>query len=194
MFERFTDRARRSTVLSQEVARSRGDDHIAVWHIIEGLRRESGGVAAQVLNAVPDIETKLSVLAAPPMNGTSPPNIPFDQDAKKVMELSLREALQLGHNYIGTEHILLAVIRHDETGALDTIGVKRKAVIDKISGYAQIDPKPRNQLEVLVTCDATQALREIGRMQAAVDRLTAAAAAIGLDLVAAHEPAGDTSS
>src|ERR1700716_2139926 len=120
MFERFTDRARRTVVLAQEEARRLDHNYIGTEHLLLGLLGESDGIAAQALrrlgvglNHVPD-----DVLAMVGRGGDSPVgHIPFTPRAKKVLELSLREALQLGHNYIGTEHILLGLIREGEGGA-----------------------------------------------------------------------------
>jgi len=114
MFERFTDRSRRVVVLAQEEARMLSHDYIGTEHILLGLIHEGEGVAARVLE-----QLGISVDAARAQveeiigQGQTAPagHIPFTPRAKKVLELSLREALQLGHNYIGTEHILLGLLR-----------------------------------------------------------------------------------
>src|ERR1051325_4300664 len=109
MFERFTDRARRVVVLAQEEARMLSHNYIGTEHILLGLIHEGEGVAAKALESLGiSLEAVRAQVEAP--SG----HIPFTPRAKKVLELSLREALQLGHNYIGTEHILLGLIREGE--------------------------------------------------------------------------------
>jgi hypothetical protein len=114
MFERFTDRARRVVVLAQEEAMRLDHNYIGTEHLLLGLLREEQGVAAVALAAVGvELEAVRVRLEEAVGRGTEPQSghIPFTPRAKKVLELSLREALQLGHNYIGTEHILLGLIR-----------------------------------------------------------------------------------
>ncbi|HSH61766.1 MAG TPA: Clp protease N-terminal domain-containing protein, partial [Acidimicrobiales bacterium] len=117
MFERFTDGARRVVVLAQEEARLLAHDYIGTEHILLGLSHDQEGMAAKTLQQLGisleavrgEVE---SIIGA---GGGSPrDHIPFTPRAKKVLELSLREALQLGHNYIGTEHILLGLIREGQ--------------------------------------------------------------------------------
>jgi hypothetical protein len=117
MFERFTDRARRVVVLAQEEARMLNHNYIGTEHILLGLIHEDEGVAAKALQALGiSLETVREQVEEIIGQGQQAPSghIPFTPRAKKVMELSLREALQLGHNYIGTEHILLGLIREGE--------------------------------------------------------------------------------
>jgi ATP-dependent Clp protease ATP-binding subunit ClpC len=117
MFERFTERARRVVVLAQEEARELDHNYIGTEHLLLGLLREGEGMAARVLD-----ELGISRLAVREQvvkligRGRSTPSghIPFTPRAKKALELSLREALQLSHNHIGTEHILLGLIREGE--------------------------------------------------------------------------------
>jgi ATP-dependent Clp protease ATP-binding subunit ClpC len=123
MFERFTDRARRVLVYAQEEARDLGHAFIGTEHLLLGLIREGEGVAAKALDAlavtydvVREKVEELTELATNP-SSESPP---FTPRAKKVMEMSLREALQLGHNYIGTEHLLLGLARQGD-GVADRI-------------------------------------------------------------------------
>ncbi|GAA0991188.1 hypothetical protein GCM10009555_078110 [Acrocarpospora macrocephala] len=117
MFERFTDRSRRVVVLAQEEARLLQHNYIGTEHILLGLVREDEGVAAQALRDcgidLAGVREKVREVIG---LGTSAPmgHIPFTPRAKKVLELSLREALQFSHNYIGTEHILLGLIREGE--------------------------------------------------------------------------------
>ena len=125
MFERFTDRARRVVVLAQEEARMLNHDYIGTEHILLGLIHEGHGVAAGALEALgitdeavrQQIEEIVGRGKKPARSG----HIPFTPRAKKSLELSLREALQLGHNYIGTEHILLGLIREGEGPAAQVL-------------------------------------------------------------------------
>ena len=117
MFERFTDRARRVVVLAQEEARMLSHDYIGTEHILLGLIHEGEGVAATALESLGiSLETVRQQVEEVIGRGREAPSghIPFTPRAKKVLELSLREALQLGHNYIGTEHILLGLIREGD--------------------------------------------------------------------------------
>src|SRR6187431_197012 len=145
MFERFTDRARRVVVLAQEEARLLNHSYIGTEHILLGLIHEGEGVAAKALESLGiSLEAVRSQVEEIIGQGGSSPSghIPFTPRAKKVLELSLREALQLGHNYIGTEHILLGLIREGE-GVAAQVLVKlgadlsrvRQQVIQLISGY-----------------------------------------------------------
>src|SRR4029453_11244089 len=117
VFERFTDRARRSVVLAQEEARMLNHNYIGTEHILLGLVRERDGVAGIALVSLDiSLEAVRQQVEEIIGQGQAAPSghIPFTPRAKKVLELSLREALQLGHNYIGTEHILLGLIREGE--------------------------------------------------------------------------------
>lgn len=117
MFERFTERARQVIVLAQEEARDLNHSFIGTEHILLGLLREKEGLAARVLTQyLSEWEarnTVVTIIGCGEERVTSP-QIPLTPRAKKTLELSLREALSLGHNYIGTEHILLALIREEE--------------------------------------------------------------------------------
>jgi ATP-dependent Clp protease ATP-binding subunit ClpA len=117
VFERFTDRARRVLVLAQEEARLLNHSFIGTEHILLGLIHEGEGVAAKALESLgislEAVRDKVEETIVPA--GTAPTGSPpFTPRAKKVLELSLREALQLGHNYIGTEHMLLGLVREGE--------------------------------------------------------------------------------
>jgi ATP-dependent Clp protease ATP-binding subunit ClpC len=117
MFERFTERARQVVVLAQEEARALKHNYIGTEHLLLGLLREEEGVAARVLDGleVSVEEVRAAVVRIVGSGEESPQGqIPFTPRAKKVLELALREALSLGHNYIGTEHILLGLVREDE--------------------------------------------------------------------------------
>jgi ATP-dependent Clp protease ATP-binding subunit ClpC len=146
MFERFTDRARRVVVLAQEEARLLNHNYIGTEHILLGLIHEGEGVAAKALESLgislEGVRSQVEEIIG--QGGSSPSgHIPFTPRAKKVLELSLREALQLGHNYIGTEHILLGLIREGE-GVAAQVLVKlgadlsrvRQQVIQLLSGYS----------------------------------------------------------
>jgi len=117
MFERFTDRARRVVVLAQEEARMLNHNYVGTEHILLGLIHEGDGVAAKALESLGiSLEAVRAQVEEIIGQGQQIPSghIPFTPRAKKVMELSLREALQLGHDYIGTEHILLGLIREGD--------------------------------------------------------------------------------
>ncbi len=145
MFERFTDRARRVVVLAQEEARMLNHNYIGTEHILLGLIHEGEGVAAKALESLNislgAVREQVQEIIGQGQQAPSG-HIPFTPRAKKVLELSLREALQLGHNYIGTEHILLGLIREGE-GVAAQVLVKlgadlnrvRQQVIQLLSGY-----------------------------------------------------------
>ncbi len=126
MFERFTERARQVVVLAQEEARALRHDYIGTEHILLGLLREEEGLAARVLASlevtVERVRSQLVRIVGRGEEVTSG-QLPFTPRAKKVLELALREALSLGHNYIGTEHILLGLVRENE-------GVAARVLLD----------------------------------------------------------------
>jgi len=145
MFERFTDRARRVVVLAQEEARMLNHNYIGTEHILLGLIHEGEGVAAKALESLGiSLEAVRQQVHELIGQGQQAPSghIPFTPRAKKVLELSLRESLQLGHNYIGTEHILLGLILEGE-GVAAQVLVKlgadlnrvRQQVIQLLHGY-----------------------------------------------------------
>ncbi|WP_342023152.1 ATP-dependent Clp protease ATP-binding subunit [Arthrobacter citreus] len=150
MFERFTDRARRVVVLAQEEARMLNHNYIGTEHILLGLIHEGEGVAAKALESLSislgAVREQVQEIIGQGQQAPSG-HIPFTPRAKKVLELSLREALQLGHNYIGTEHILLGLIREGE-GVAAQVLVKlgadlnrvRQQVIQLLSGYQGKEP------------------------------------------------------
>ena len=150
MFERFTERARRVVALAQREATTLGHDYIGTEHILLGLIDEGAGVATTALTSMginldemrQAVQDNVGRGAAPqPESG----HIPFTPRAKKVLELSLREANQLGHNYIGTEHILLGLIREGGGAAqlLAGAGVDqdrtRQQVIELLYGHREAD-------------------------------------------------------
>ena len=127
MFERFTHRARRVVVLAQEEARLLNHNYIGTEHVLLGLVREEEGVAAKALESLgislEKVRRQVEVIVG---RGATPPSghIPFTPRGKRVLELSFREALQLGHDYIGTEHILLGLLREGEgVGAQALVGL-----------------------------------------------------------------------
>ena len=128
-FSRFTERARNVVVASQNEARTAGNDQITPEHLILGLLTEPEGLAAAAIIAqgVPlDAVRKAATAALPSAVAQVPPLIPFDQRAKKTLELTFREALRLGLNYIGTEHILLALLElEDSGGVLTGLGIDK---------------------------------------------------------------------
>jgi len=134
MFERFTDRARRVVVLAQEEAKMLNHNYIGTEHILLGLIHEGEGVAAKALESLDiSLEAVREQVQEIIGQGQQAPtgHIPFTPRAKKVLELSLREALQLGHNYIGTEHILLGLIREGE-GVAAQVLVKLGADLNRV--------------------------------------------------------------
>jgi ATP-dependent Clp protease ATP-binding subunit ClpA len=160
MYERFTDRARRVMVLSEEEARLLNSGYIGTEHLLLALIHEGQGAAAVALDRLglelDDVRKQVEEMVGLG-SSTSPPRIPFTPRAKKVIELALREALQLGHNYIGTEHILLGLVREGE-GVAAQVLVKlgadlsrvRRMVIEVLSRYSQTDAV-RAELDMTTT-------------------------------------------
>ena len=186
MFERFTDRARRVVVLAQEEARLLSHNYIGTEHLLLGLIHEGEGLAAKSLESLgvtleqvrAQVEEMIGVGTATPQG-----HIPFTPRAKKVLELSLREALQLGHNYIGTEHILLGLLREGEGVAaqvlmklnLDLAKV-RQTVLQQMQGMSQPEGKQGGEAP-----SGSLVLDQFGR------NLTALAAQAKLDPVIGRE-------
>jgi len=153
VLERFTDRARRVVVLAQQEARYLNHNYIGTEHILLGLVHEQQGVAARALSelgiALDAVRAEVKKIVG---QGQSPPtgHIPFTPRAKKVLELSLRESMALGHNYIGTEHILLGLLREGEGVAAQVLtnldaglGRVRQQVVQLLS--SQAGPVPPEQ-------------------------------------------------
>jgi ATP-dependent Clp protease ATP-binding subunit ClpC len=150
MFQRFTDRARRVVVLAQHEARTLDHDYIGTEHILLGLIDEGQGVATTALTSMGiSLEEMRQTVRDTIGRGAQPPesgHIPFTPQAKKVLELSLRESMQLGHEYIGTEHILLALIREGGGAAqlLARAGVDldraRQQVTELLHGHRAAGP------------------------------------------------------
>jgi ATP-dependent Clp protease ATP-binding subunit ClpC len=148
MFERFTERARQVVVLAQDEARALGHNHIGTEHLLLGLIREEQGLAVRVLS---DLGVTLNEMRVEVERITGrgeaveTGQIPFTPRAKKVLELSLRESLSLGHNYIGTEHLLLGLVRDREGVAAQILAARgldadrvRDAVIERLGGPAAV--------------------------------------------------------
>src|SRR4051794_10977395 len=184
MFERFTDRARRVVVLAQEEARMLEHSYIGTEHLLLGLISEGSGVGAKALESlgVELARVRDAVEAIVGKGGAEVPagHIPFTPRAKRVMELSLREALQLGHNYIGTEHILLGLLREQEgVGAQVlvraglTISDVRTKVIQLLQGWTKTGP-PR---EGIVDAAVERFDRLSPGLRAAIDAASGHAAA-----------------
>lgn len=131
-FGRFTPRARNVVVVSQNEARAAGNTEIRTEHLVLGLLAEPEGLAAHALTAqgvAADAVRAAATAALPPAAAEVPDLIPFDASAKKALELTFREALRLGHGYVGTEHILLALLEQEHgEGLLTGLGVDKDAV------------------------------------------------------------------
>ena len=169
MFERFTDRARASVVLAQEEARLLNHSYIGTEHLLLGLLREGEGVGGRVLAEMgvrldsvrADVEEIIGHGEERP-----PPDIPFTPRAKKVLELSLREALQLGHNYIGTEHILLGIVREGEGVAAQVLAKYGAISLDAVRGHvvaalATTVTSPARQPRTPATQDVLKAAEQL---------------------------------
>ena len=173
MFERFTDRARRVLVLAQEEARLLNHSFIGTEHILLGLIHEGEGVAAKALESLgvslEAVREKVEETIG--LAGTAPTGSPpFTPRAKKVLELSLREALQLGHSYIGTEHMLLGLVREGEGVAaqvLQSLGADlprvRQQVIQLLSGLPGqgVGRRRRTRLAVVGRTDRLAGARPV---------------------------------
>ena len=136
-FSRFTDRARNVVVASQNEARAAGNDKIRTEHLLLGLLAEPSGLAVKALRAEgisPDAVRTVVADLLPPPAASVPDLIPYDTDAGKALELTFREALLLGHNYVGTEHILLALLEHEAgVGPLSTLGIDKAQIEARVT-------------------------------------------------------------
>jgi ATP-dependent Clp protease ATP-binding subunit ClpC len=152
MFERFTERARQVIVLAQDEARTLGHDYIGTEHILLGLLREEDGLAARVLDSlditVEEVRAQIARIVGQGDEVTTG-QIPFTPRAKKVLELALREALSLGHNYIGTEHILLGLVRENE-GVAARILLDFDADAEKIRNEIIRTPQSANKPRIVI--------------------------------------------
>jgi ATP-dependent Clp protease ATP-binding subunit ClpC len=161
MFERFTDAARETIVFAQESARERGDNYIGSEHLLLGVLRARDGTVTKVLESL-GVSPEAIRQGIDSATQTDRPSrrgfgrrervvsghIPFTPRAKKVLELSLRESLTLGHDYIGTGHILLALIREGEGSAartLTSLGVTLDAARDRVVEIMPAEPERPNR-------------------------------------------------
>lgn len=171
MFERFTERARQIVVLAQEAARRDNAESINCLHILIGLTAEDESLASQVLESFGIDEDRILTHYSIGWNG--PPSaagqIPFTMTAKRVLELSLREALSLGHNYVGTEHILLGLLQEpgDARNLLECLGKNwayeiRSEVLRRLSGPTEQTDDVANTNE-LADIDVEDALNDLIR-------------------------------
>jgi ATP-dependent Clp protease ATP-binding subunit ClpA len=153
MFERFTEQSRRAVVRAQEEARSFGHDYIGTEHLLAGLRAEERSAAARALDSagvtLDAVRETIETLVGRDEKAPSGP-IPFTPQAKKVLELSLRQALQLGHNHISTGHVLLGLISQDDTvavqvlGALGALGADKQQLRVRVTRDIEDDPEVRS--------------------------------------------------
>jgi hypothetical protein len=145
-FSRYTPRARNVVVASQEEARTAANDQIRTEHLVLGLLAEPEGLGAKAITAqgvTLDAVREAANAGLPPRAETMPALVPFDAGAKKALELTFREALRLGHNYIGTEHILLALLEHEAgTGVLSGLGITKAATEADIAKSLEEVTKP----------------------------------------------------
>jgi ATP-dependent Clp protease ATP-binding subunit ClpC len=188
MFERFTDRARRVVVLAQEEARLLNHNYIGTEHVLLGLIREAEGVAAQTLEALgvslEAVRTRIEEIIGTGGGSVEAGHVPFTPRAKKVLELSLREAIQLGHNYIGTEHLLLGLIREGEGVAAQVLvqmGAElhqvRREVVARVSGSgteeeeAAPDPEAKEALIQSLSSECRRLRDEVDMLREVLRRL-----------------------
>lgn len=170
MFDRYTDRYRRVIVLAQEHARTLGHREIDVDHLLLGLADEGEGVAAQALGkaGVTVDGIRQAVAVARP----EPGRLPFTRDMKRALELALRESVKLGHNYVGTEHLLLGVLedcgQRPESPCWDmlracgvTAGDVREEIMTLLRGYGDVPPPAADDDPRMAEVAAE--LAEIGR-------------------------------
>ncbi|MFC4590135.1 Clp protease N-terminal domain-containing protein [Sphaerisporangium corydalis] len=195
MFERFTDSARRAVVAAQEEARRLNHDYIGTEHVLLGLLGEGKGLAATVLKSLgltlESVRSNVEELVGP---GETTPgaHIPFTSRAKKVLELSLREALQLHHNYISTEHILLGLIREGEGVAVRVLRLHevdmqrvREQLVEGAEGRRiRRLGNPGEDTTMLVASGAASFGARLDRLQESIDRIERRLDALGVPLAA----------
>ncbi len=190
MFERFTDRARAVVVGAQDEARALRHDYIGTEHILLGLISEGEGVAAKALESLDiSLETVRQQVQEMIGRGDRAPSghIPFTPRAKKVLELSLREALQLGHNYIGTEHILLGLIREGQGVAAQVLvrlgadlASVRLQVTQLLHGYQRLAAEPAVEQSAEPAAEHPPR-RSLAALESEIDRLRALLRQHGVD-------------
>jgi ATP-dependent Clp protease ATP-binding subunit ClpC len=175
VFERFSDRARRVVVLAQDEARDLGHDYIGTEHLLLGLLHDSSGTACQVLTrlqAPPDAVRAKVVELVEPGDKTLRGHVPFSRAAKKALELSLREALQLGHSYIGSGHLLLGLLR-EERGTAARVLAELGVLLDRARPLVGETGDPTER-QAGVRPFGASSFREIpDRLKAIEDRLAA---------------------
>ena len=195
MFERFTDRARRVIVLAQQESRLLGHGYIGTEHLLLGLLADGGGTAAQALESLGVTldaarEQVREMVGEGQRPQTQPGHIPFTPPAKKVLELSLREAQNLGDDHIGTEHLLLGLVAEaDDVGAqiVARLGASRRAVRDKVIELTGVVPDPAAlemrswtrgaRIRGVPLSDVRELLASIDRRLSAIERHLGIAAA-----------------
>ena len=207
MFERFTDRARRVVVVAQEEARKLSHSYIGTEHLLIGLVQEGEGVAAKVLKtfgiSAAAVRTQVEEIVG---EGSQAPSghIPFTPRAKKVLELAMREGVRLDHNYIGTEHILLGLIREGEGVAAQILvklgadlGRVRQKVVELVGKGAGSEeastagPAESTGRRALILRELTVVLDENDRLRSETERLAADVARLR-DLLRQHDIDPDT--
>ena len=182
MFERFTERARQVIVLAQDEARGLAHNYIGTEHILLGLLREEEGIAARILRqlGIPEEEVRAQVARIVGQGDeVTSGQIPFTPRAKKILELSLREAQSLGHNYIGTEHILLGLVRENQGVAtrilldFDADAEKiRNEIVRMLSGAGQrLVERERDDVELASPPLAPEVIAELERLRSEKETL-----------------------
>ena len=181
MFERFTERARQVVVLAQEEARALRHDYIGTEHILLGLLREEEGLAARVLASldvnVEEVRAQVARIVGPGED-VATGQVPFTPRAKRVLELSLREAIALGHGYIGTEHVLLGLVRENDGVAarilldfgLDAETIRREVVRVLSGPAAGADGTPRTPFTPQSPPFSVEVVTELERMREEKER------------------------
>ena len=195
MFERFTDRARRVIVLAQQEARLLGHGYIGTEHLLLGLLADGGGTAAQALESLGVTldaarEQVREMVGEGQRPQTQPGHIPFTPPAKKVLELSLREAQNLGDDHIGTEHLLLGLVAEaDDVGAqiVARLGASPRAIRDKVIELTGVVPDPAalemrswtrgGRIRGVPLSDVRELLASVDRRLSAIERHLGIAAA-----------------
>jgi ATP-dependent Clp protease ATP-binding subunit ClpA len=178
-FERFTDRARRTVTFAQEEARGLGHNYLGTEHLLLGLLAEQQGLAWRVLDQL-DVSASAARGQVEAIigrgAGTPAGPIPFTPRSKKVLELARREAKRLGHNYIGTEHLLLGLVREGEGVAaqvLARLGADRARVVEQVTHMLVGEPPMTQARRAFLLDELTALLDEVERLQAEVERLQA---------------------
>ncbi|MFJ5228881.1 Clp protease N-terminal domain-containing protein [Kitasatospora sp. NPDC088391] len=146
-FNRFTPRARNVVMAAHQAAKDARNDEVRPEHLVLGLLAEPEGLAAVFIAAqgvTPDAVREAALAALPPAVEEVPDLVPYDAGAKKALELTMREALRLGHNYVGTEHLLLALLEHEAgTGVLTSLGLDKPTTETALTeALAQLAPQP----------------------------------------------------